>query len=240
MTGVQSIRCVANTRNESPGGNRPAARDVEASMTRRLATPVLIAALSLLPLSCGDGDDVRTDSTSSTTAPGTAPPATAHPTTVGPPTSSGPPAVEIVSFETSFGMCAGWCVRRIDLDTAPDVADAPTATLVASNRLEGGGEATITATLTDAGASQLATAAASLEDVTIDEVYGCPDCADGGASSLTVARGVEIVTTTYDFGGPPPELVEADAVGTSLLDALASCTSTDLVTVDEGCEPIDD
>lgn len=214
-------------------------------MTRRLATPVLIAALSLLPLSCGDGDDARTDSTSSTTAPGTATPDTAAPdagppTTVGPPTSPGPPAVEIVSFETSFGMCAGWCVRRIDLDTAPDFADAPTVTLVASNRLEGGGEATITATLTDTGASQLATAAASLEDVTIDEVYGCPDCADGGASSLTVARGVELVTTIYDFGDPPPELVEADAVGTSLLDALASCTSTDLVTVDEGCEPIDD
>ncbi len=221
-------------------------------MTRRLTTSVLLLTAGMLLVSCGGSDEVST-STSTTTAPGTAPddtapgtapddtapgtapddtaPGTAPDDTAPFPTSPGPPAVEIVSFETSFGMCAGWCVSRIDIDV-------DTVTLVASNRMEET-EQTTAGVLTDTGAAELAGAAASLEGVTIDDVYGCPDCADGGASSLTLARGVEIMTTSYDFGGPPPELIEADAVGAGLLDALASCTSSGLVTVEESCEPID-
>ena len=39
-----------------------------------------------------------------------------------------------------------------------------------------------------------------------------------------------------EFGTPPDELAELNDIASSAIDALISCTSNDLVRVDEGCQ----
>lgn len=40
----------------------------------------------------------------------------------------------------------------------------------------------------------------------LDEVIGCPDCADDGASFIEVEIGAEPTRVTFEAGNPPPEM----------------------------------
>lgn len=199
---------------------------------------VLCTLLLVLAVSCGDDEPAvtagssSTDPTGSTGSSTTEAPATTASTTTAPTTTA--PGVDggavITGYETSFGMCAGWCRLAVAIDRE-------TVTLVATDHTEGQ-EATTSGTLTEVGMRRLAEVAAPVAPAELDEVYGCPDCADGGAASLTFASDDGPVTATYDFGGPPPALTGADALGEEILEAMRTCTSTELVTVDDGCTPL--
>lgn len=76
---------------------------------------------------------------------------------------------------------------------------------------------------------------AQLGGVSRDEIYGCPDRTDGGASHVQTWAGGRPVRSAYEFGRPPATLVHADL--TVLIDTLDRCAGTDTVTIGPGCTP---
>ena len=64
----------------------------------------------------------------------------------------------------------------------------------------------------------------------------CPDCADGGASSLTWDLGPVARTTQYEYGDPPELLAPLDAAVMRLMQAIVACEEG-LVDYPDGCTP---
>lgn len=127
----------------------------------------------------------------------------------------------------SFGMCAGTCRADLSLDgddlilTGSDPAGAP---LIESQ-----------ATLTVEGRAALDAALAALGDTPLETQYGCPDCADGGASYVVLDRGGESTRHDMEFGNPPAELADLTALSGALIDAMRECRSDALVSVGDDC-----
>jgi hypothetical protein len=128
----------------------------------------------------------------------------------------------------SFGMCLGYC--HADL-----VVDADDLVLVGRDREQATPLFENRGSLTAEGRAALDAALAALGDTPLEPVYGCPDCADGGASYLTLVRDGLASRHDMEHGAPPPELTELDALATTFIDALQACRSGALVTVDDSC-----
>jgi hypothetical protein len=116
------------------------------------------------------------------------------------------PAVIKVSSTTSFGMCAGYCKTRLEI--APDQA-----VLTQEGWERGEGESPPARALVIALSAQewqeIADAAAAARIEGLPETIGCPDCADGGAESLTIESAGRSKTITFDHGA---EIEEAHAL----------------------------
>lgn len=105
--------------------------------------------------------------------------------------------VRQVVTTTSFGMCVGYCSTRLELSEAG-------AVLTRSARGGRGGGANLPdqrfeAHLTAAEWREIAQLAAHTNLSGLPDTIGCPDCADGGAESLTIA-GASERTITFDYG----------------------------------------
>jgi hypothetical protein len=152
--------------------------------------------------------------------------------TVGDP-SAGPAASSVptlIGAGWSYGMCAGLCLADL-------VVSGHRLVLTGSGHGPEGVLLVREGALTPAGRERLDAAVAAVDVAALEPVYGCPDCADGGAAYLTFAT--DGVDTRHDMeaGRPPAELAELDAIATSIIDALVRCEPTDLVAVSEGCVP---
>lgn len=142
------------------------------------------------------------------------------------------PAVQLVRAGWSFGFCIGGCVGEVELAGAEIryvISDHQTDEVYLDT----------TALLTEPGQRELTSALAELQDVSLDERYGCPDCTDGGASSVTLSRDGQVSTHTYEFGNPPPVLTALDTLIAEIIEAIEDCSSTALVEVPESCKPRD-
>lgn len=141
-----------------------------------------------------------------------------------------PGRVTFVGAGWSFGMCAGYC--RADLVLIDGLL-----TLVGSDRTgdeplyEHRGE------LTAEGSGLIAAAAAALSGLPLESVYGCPDCADGGASYVVLDR--DGVTSRHDmeFGRPPEVLADLHDLAMATINKLETCRSDEMVIVAADCEP---
>lgn len=104
-------------------------------------------------------------------------------------------STQIVST-TSFGMCVGYCSTRLEIS-------AGQAVLVRSSRGGRGGAALpdqrFAAALPASEWQELQRLAASTSLAGLPPTIGCPDCADGGAESLTIAGATER-TITFEHG----------------------------------------
>ena len=132
----------------------------------------------------------------------------------------------------SFGECAGPCLGGLTIGD-DDLLSLTIEDWESQTVLQNGG------VLSAEGRGQLDTVAAQLLGVELDEVYGCPDCDDGGASSLSLLRNGESSEHAYEFAAPPPVLAPADALVTELIAALRTCSESELLTLDEGCMPLE-
>lgn len=136
----------------------------------------------------------------------------------------------LVGAGWSFGMCGGFCRADLAIDGTE---------LVLTGRGWAGEEPLFQnrGVLTPTGLERLGAALARLGGTALDSVYGCPDCADGGAAHLVIER--EGATSRHDmeFGKPPEELTELYGLAMAMIDALETCGSDDLVTVAADCEP---
>jgi len=119
--------------------------------------------------------------------------------------SAAPPPASVtrVVSTTSFGMCVGYCTTRLEITEgqavlirearggrgAPDPAPAPQR---------------FSMPLTQAEWLDIQRLAAAADFDALPDVVGCPDCADGGAESLTVEgpSGAESVSIEFRANVP--------------------------------------
>ncbi len=139
-------------------------------------------------------------------------------------------AGSLVGAGWSFGMCLGLC--NADL-----VIDGEELVLTARDR-----EATEPlyenrGLLTPDARSRIGAALEQLSGVMLDPVYGCPDCADGGAAYLALEREGGNFRHDMEFGRPPQVLAELHGLATAMIDALETCISNELVAVADDCTP---
>lgn len=115
------------------------------------------------------------------------------------PTSA--PVRQVVST-TSFGMCVGYCSTRLEISESG-------AVLIRSSRGGRGGaqlpDQRFTAVLGAGEWEEISRLAANSRIGSLPAVIGCPDCADGGAESLTIGER----TITFDHGA---NIAEAQAL----------------------------
>ena len=91
--------------------------------------------------------------------------------------------------------------------------------------------------LTAVARQRIDAAVEGLHGMALDPVYGCPDCADGGAAYLMLAQQGDISRHEIDFGRPPEVLAELHGLALAMIDALETCGSNELVAVADSCEP---
>lgn len=136
----------------------------------------------------------------------------------------------LVGAGWSFGMCLGHC--NADL-----VIEGEELVLTGRDREKAEPLYVNRGVLTPAGQSQVGAALGRLSGVPLDRVYGCPDCADGGAAYLVIQRDGGVFRHDIEFGRPPQVLTELHGLATALIDALETCGSNELVTVADDCTP---
>lgn len=131
---------------------------------------------------------------------------------------------------TYFGECFGACKMdvTVDGDQVNFVAGNWDDTIYVDND----------GTLTAAGLAKSKELAAALVGVELEEVYGCPDCADGGGAYVLLRRNGVDSKHDYPFGQPFTALTGCDDFVTELKTALAGCQSTDNIIVGDDCGPL--
>jgi hypothetical protein len=137
--------------------------------------------------------------------------------------------VTLYSVASFFGECVGACQHTVTFDDGVSLTIEGWSTT--------GALATQSGTLTSAGDAELRRVDADLVAATLEETYGCPDCADGGGMRLLLGRSASAPEHTWEYGNPPPVLVDVDALFHDLRDALVDCSGSPWVTPDAGCMP---
>ena len=141
-----------------------------------------------------------------------------------------PQESSVIGSGTFFGMCFGACKMdvTVDGDKVNFVASNWDGTVFVDND----------GTLTPLGLETAQGLAVELVGIELDEVYGCPDCADGGGAYVMLRREGVDSKHTYSFGQPPADLEECDIFAKALQEALAGCQSNTLITVGDDCGPL--
>ena len=108
-----------------------------------------------------------------------------------------PLAVTKVASTTSFGMCAGYCKTTLEISEKEAVLTREAWGRGAGANLP---VQRLTTPLSAQEWQDIATAAAAAKIDALPERIGCPDCADGGAESLTIVGAKGEKTITFDHG----------------------------------------
>lgn len=145
-------------------------------------------------------------------------------------TETAGPAVSLSGAGWSFGMCLGLCNAEL-------VVNGDGLVLTARDREQAEPLYENRGSLTEEGLDRIAAALTELEGAALEPVYGCPDCADGGAFYLELTGAGALTRHNMEFGQPPEVLAELHGLAMSVIEALETCTSDELVTVGDGCTP---
>jgi len=94
---------------------------------------------------------------------------------------------------TSFGMCAGYCLTELRIDTLG-------VTLTETSQVQDLPPRIRTLPLSDSDRDQLAEAVDTAAIRGLAGVHGCPDCADGGAEWIAFGAGSDSARVTFEFG----------------------------------------
>lgn len=116
-----------------------------------------------------------------------------------------------ISYGTSFGMCVGYCQNTMTIT-------GNKATLIRLNprtKDKKVCEILLSAMEIEAIRNELA----KVEFEHLDTIYGCPDCADGGAAFIEMDNGSKRKKVIFPYGGAPAPLM---ALSKQLQAALAS------------------
>ena len=144
--------------------------------------------------------------------------------------SSEPPPVDFpaMSASWSFGECWGACSGTLTVSVLGAlVYDAPDYESYTGHHAEG---------QLDSGAmGDLGQAYGAIPRESLQAVYGCPDCADGGAEVLGWEDGITPATVTFDYGEPPAELVAIHEFLSAWMEGMETCDGADGATI-QVCE----
>lgn len=144
----------------------------------------------------------------------------------------------LVAASTSFGECVGHCVFEVALGHDPwSESEYERVSYIVRGRIDGPVLVEKGGVLTASGRERGRASAEALASAELDPIYGCPDCADGGASQVTLLRRGALSTHTYEHGRPPAILESVDAFASGIWVALRTCVSSEHLSVDEECTP---
>ncbi len=108
-----------------------------------------------------------------------------------------PAAITKVASTTSFGMCVGYCKTTLEISEKEAVLTREAWGRGAGANLP---LQRLTAPMSAQEWQDIAAAAAAAKIDALPERIGCPDCADGGAESLTIEGPGRAKTITFDHG----------------------------------------
>ena len=125
-----------------------------------------------------------------------------------------------VGYGRSFGECWGTCRW--------DISAVGNAWSILVRNWDDTVLFTLDTALTAAGQADLNAAVEGIDIGTLDPVYGCPDCDDGGAEYATFQFSMEgpMFQSQYEFGNPPAPLATLDAAWDATLVEATTCTFT--------------
>jgi hypothetical protein len=138
--------------------------------------------------------------------------------------------ISLVGAGWSFGRCGGYC--NADL-----AVEAEGLVLTGRSHMSAPPLYVNRGALTAAARERINEATARLKGVALDPVYGCPDCADGGAAYLMLAQRGATSRHEMERGRPREVLAELYELAMAMIDALETCGSNELVAVADDCEP---
>ncbi len=129
----------------------------------------------------------------------------------------------------SFGECADSCRGdlAIDEETARYILSDWNPAIAAY--LDNSG------TLTERFGTESKAALNKFWIATLSPTYGCPDCADGGASYISLRAGHVKSRHDYEYSNPPSELAELDRVLREVMDGLGHCVSNEYIMLQSHC-----
>lgn len=139
-----------------------------------------------------------------------------------------PPSSDLPELASGwyFGECWGECQGRLEL-----AADG--SFTFESFGWEGEVYLSVQGSLTDDTEADIAEAWAALDRGSLEAVYGCPDCADGGGEFVELAGGVGPERVDWEFGNPPDELKDLVSWLDVVEQAARQCEEgTGIITVD--------
>ncbi|HSF19707.1 MAG TPA: hypothetical protein VLK65_29570 [Vicinamibacteria bacterium] len=139
-------------------------------------------------------------------------------------------ATRLLEAGWSFGFCLGPCNGTLSIQNGTldyRVTDREGNRVLASSH----------GRLTADGSSRLSTVLSDIPGQ-LDEVYGCPDCADAGAAYVILNRDGVSQRTAYEYPNPPAELAALDEFLKEVMDALGACQSTAQVAIEGECSPV--
>lgn len=122
----------------------------------------------------------------------------------------------IVSYGTSFGMCIDYCNQSIAIETNK----------VTFTKIKNGPNPDPKTCQKVIDNEQFKTLTGDI-DINkfnkLDEVIGCPDCADGGAEWVEVEQDGKKKRVTFEYGKAPKELKEAVVKFKELKSSFTDC-----------------
>lgn len=119
----------------------------------------------------------------------------------------------VLEYGTSFGECLGYCVNELTL-THEEV-------VLRQRGWEIGGTLPDREYTWPMDADRWARITAAFDAdafAALDAVYGCPDCADGGAEWIEAPVEGEPKRVTFEYGDPPAAVADLQALLRDLLD----------------------
>jgi hypothetical protein len=126
--------------------------------------------------------------------------------------------VQQVVSTTSFGMCVGYCSTRLEISEGAAVLTRTSRGGRGAQELP---DQRFTQTLTQEEWVEITRLAAAARFDGLAPVIGCPDCADGGAESLTIVKASGDKTISFEHGAAieqaQPLLERVRAIRTALL-----------------------
>lgn len=107
-----------------------------------------------------------------------------------------------------FGFCGGECAFRLTRNL-----EAPTQiTFDACDYQETSCERQVVLQLNDEGLALLKQAHREFRGSTLEAQYGCPGCADGGATLVVLESESGVTEHAYEYSNPPPVFASLDAL----------------------------
>lgn len=215
LLAVTAAACGSETVS-TPDAGKPA--DVDAEVSADTDATTLVDSGSSVPDAAtpdaAPADVAPTDVTVADAAADSKADATADSTTLDATVVSG--TVQVVGAGWSFGECMGLCKGEAKLEGAKVVLTLTSWDGKTPAEDHHG-------LLTTGAAAQLDDATAKLTGATLQDIYGCPDCADGGAAWVKLQHGDVTTLHTYEFGKPPAVLQGVAAVIAPALATLRDC-----------------
>lgn len=111
----------------------------------------------------------------------------------------------VVRTGTSFGMCLGYCSRTLE------IAETEMVFRESSREPDRYPARTRSGTITRQEWDTIAALAGSREFAALQESYGCPDCADGGAEFIEVERDGRVQRVVFEYGDTLPGVAALQA-----------------------------